>query len=77
MFVPCFMMYLNVLFLFGYYLAEEERVSCFSLTVYMRPCECLYFVSLPRGALGWSMSVILSFPGHTCTHFSFYMRIPS
>ena len=36
-------------------------------------CMSLY-VSLPRGAMGWSLtsdSVIMSFSGHTCTHSIF------
>ena len=34
------------------HLAEEEISGCFTLNVILLSCECLYSVSLPRGAVG-------------------------
>ena len=33
-------------------LAEEERDSCFTLSVFLQSLDCLCSVSLPRGSVG-------------------------
>ena len=48
-----------------------KRVDCFTLIVF-----CLCFVSLPRGAVGWSVVCdCVPFPGNT--HLSRGMRFPT
>ena len=55
------------LFLYRYYIAEEELAGYFTLIVF----GCLCSVSLPRGALGWSFICnIVSFSGRSHCIFS-------
>ena len=34
-------------------LDEEERAVCFILIVFLVPCDCKCFVTLPRDTVGW------------------------
>ena len=36
--------------------AEEDRLCCLSVIVFLLPCWCLFSVSLPRIAIGWSVA---------------------
>ena len=36
------------------HLAEEKRVGCFTLAVFLLSCDFWCSMSLPRGAEGWS-----------------------
>ena len=33
---------------------ERERAGCFTLFVFLVSCDCLCYVALPHGAVGWS-----------------------
>ena len=44
-------------------LDEEERAGCSNLIVLLLSCGCLCSVSLPSGAVDWS--VVVAFPGHS------------
>ena len=44
---------LCVLFKFNNYLDDEERASCFTLTVFLMFCDSQFSVSLPRKTVGW------------------------
>ena len=46
--------YLLVSFLVCSRLEEEERVSFFTLCVFLVSCDCLCFVALPSSVVGWS-----------------------
>ena len=52
MFGPCFIIQYFVSFLFCNHFDGEERVGCFTLTVFLMYCERQYSVSLYQGTLG-------------------------
>ena len=56
MYVSCFVMWYLVP-LFGNHLAEEEKVECFTLIVFLVSCDCLRSVALPHGAMGFIYSM--------------------
>ena len=44
---------------------EEERAECLAFIVFRMPCYCKYYVTLPRGVVGWSAVCDCGFPDHT------------
>ena len=50
------------------HLADEERAGCFILIVVLLSCSCSCYVSLPYGAMGWSLVC-------HCCKFVFYGQI--
>ena len=59
----CFVMQYLMFFFFSFcnHLTEEERAGCITLNVFLPSCSYYCFVSLPHGALGWSVTVTISF----------------
>ena len=71
MFDPYFGMHYLVFFLVLHHLDKEERAGCFTLIFFLisYSCDCWCFLTLPRGAVGWSAVCDCGtvFPDHT--HF--------
>ena len=49
--------------LFSSHLAEEETAGYFTSIMFQLSCGGLCSVTLPRGAVSWSL--IMAFPGHS------------
>ena len=47
------------------HIAEEERTDCYVLIVFFLSYGLYFSVSLLRSTMGWYVSVIAVFPGHT------------
>ena len=69
-FGSCFVMYLLSSFTIVL-INKRELHGCFTLAVFMLSFGCLCFVSLPHGALGWSVTV--AFPGYTHLFFLYQL----
>ena len=50
-------------FWFCNHLADGEKAWCLALVMFLLSCGYLCYVSLPRGAIGWS--VIVTLPGQS------------
>ena len=71
-FGPQFVMQYSVPFLDCNHLTEEERAGCFTVIVFLLPCGCTCYMSLPRGTMrSWSLTV--AFPGHTHLLFMLFV----